>query len=660
VVAGPCPGARSQQGDTGITSDKAPAGRTVFHKVGRGDVTVTIIERGTLEAVQSTPIKAKLGDVGPASPASSIKWIVPDGSFVKKGVKLVELDDSPLRDKIRVHEIDVAKAKMDWQYATKDRDLALAEIKHDLDDAADNVELAEIDLKEAEEAQRPRMEIRLRQAKRALELAKLRGETRKNRAESMVGPSKAALDAVTARLEDLKQQLAQYTLTAPQDGLATYYVSEQARFGIGRQSVVAEGEPVQENQILMTLPDLRRMQVVVKVHESLVRWLRPARPGAKPDQRQAARIVVDAFPAQAITGRVQAVSPTPGQADFWASDVKTYPVTIALDQENDGGVLKPGMSAEVSIPVAEKRGVLRVPIQSVLRSRGKSSCFVQKEGSADERQVTIGLIGDTFVEILDGLNEGESVALNPRAFQRPTPKTPERQEGSLVPGPRDVVVRAVKPPEEEGGGRQARIPKYGLTSADLSRIQQTVPGLAAAAPSRIISSTIRIPASPLKHEARVIATTSDFGAIHSLDELLTDADARFLADLDPDSATRPAVLGAKVAEELFPAEDPLGKTILMDGTAGAFRVVGVLGERPPGKDKWNVNSDVYIPLASGRRLFGERLVFRKPGAFRAEIVDLHEILLRTEERDQAAPAAAVVRALLEESHDKDDWIVVTR
>ena len=55
---------------------------------------------------------------------------------------------------------------------------------------------------------------------------------------------------------------------------------------------------------------------------------------------------------------------------------------------------------------------------------------------------------------------------------------------------------------------------------------------------------------------------------------------------------------------------------------------------------------------------GERLVSRRPGAFRAEMVELHEILFRTETADQAEPAAAVVRALLEESHDKDDWSVV--
>src|SRR5207302_676820 len=131
-----------------------------------------------------------------------------------------------------------------------------------------------------------------------------------------VVPAKAALEAEQTRLAELKEQLAHCILTAPKDGLAVYNVPEQARWGIGRSGSIAVGEAVREGQVLITLPDLSRFQVVAKIHDSLVGRLRPVQGRFKPDTAQQAKIVVDAFANKVLRGHVQSVASKADSGDF--------------------------------------------------------------------------------------------------------------------------------------------------------------------------------------------------------------------------------------------------------------------------------------------------------------------------------------------------------
>jgi multidrug efflux pump subunit AcrA (membrane-fusion protein) len=636
-------------------NDKAVAGRDVFHEVGRGDVVVSIVERGVLEAAQNTPLKCRLPARERGSTAASTikKLFVEDGEEVKKGAKLVQLDDGFLRERIQAQEVVVAEKKALLERANKERDLAVAQDRLAVESAVDNVELAELDLKDAPADQKRKMEVRLRQARRALEASKLSAETRKANAEEAIVPRKKALEAAAAQFAELTQQLAQCELTAPHDGIAVFAVGEQGRFGLGNARVIAEGEPVLEGQILLSVADTRQMRLVTNVHEALIHHLAPAGAGGRPPMAPGAKIVVDAF-RKTIDGHVQAISTIAKPPDWFSSDVKVYPVTIALEEQNKGGQLKPGMSAEVTIRVQERKDVLRVPVQAVARTRGRTVVYVKTEKGVEERELQLGAMNDLFAEVVSGLKEHEQVSLDPQAFKLLRGKdAAPREEGAAPRRAREIVVRGVRP--DRDSPRAARIERYGLAEADLRRIEAVVPGVESVVPARFAPATFRVSGSHRSHVGRLVATTAGYAKLHDLARLLGDEDHRFLADSDADRLGQVAVLGSAVAQRLFPAEDPLGRTITVGATC--FRVVGVLAMRPPVKGPAVPDNDVYVPLESVRRMMGTRTVFRQPGAFRAEEVDVHEAIVTVSDGRQVEPAIAVIRAQLERMHPEGNFVV---
>src|SRR5262249_21710460 len=95
-----------------------------------------------------------------------------------------------------------------------------------------------------------------------------------------------------------------------------------------------------------------------------------------------------------------------------------------------------------------------------------------------------------------------------------------------------------------------------------------------------------------------------------------------------------------------------------------YKVVGVIKERIPtggsggSQAAEDYNSDVYIPLQTCNVRYGARFVFRKPGSFSAEQVELSQVTLTVENMDAVRPTGQVVRDLLENTTPhprKDDW-----
>jgi RND family efflux transporter MFP subunit len=450
----------------------APAADLVTAKVERGDVARTVTERGSLEAVEKTDIICRARAAKPDQPATVIKWVIDDGTRVKKGDLLIELDDSALQERIKEQEIRIAQRDRELNGRTNGKHVD--PLPRAVWDAQQRVEGAEADKqsgKERDDLQRRKLELTLQQTKRALELVKLRSagkspdearltrelaegeveladlelkaflvdaparerqredrlrqarhELDEARVRSFVASTEqdvrdkanaVALDQERRRLEELKDELAHCRITAPGDGFVVYYVPEQTRFG-GPAALVAQGEPVREGQKLLSVVDTSRMQVATRFSESVVSLLRGDAPG-QPGQPAAVR--VDAYPDRRYTGHVQSISTVAARADALRSDVKVYPAVVALDGPAEG--LKPGMSATVTVKVAERTNVLRVPVQAVVRDGPRSVCYALAPGGPEKREVTVGLVSEKFVEVRAGLQEGESVVMNPGVLRRP-------------------------------------------------------------------------------------------------------------------------------------------------------------------------------------------------------------------------------------------------
>jgi Cu(I)/Ag(I) efflux system membrane fusion protein len=120
---------------------------------------------------------------------------------------------------------------------------------------------------------------------------------------------------------------------------------------------------------------------------------------------QPANIRINAYPGEVFSGRIAYVYPTLNAA------TRTVPVRIEL--ANPKGRLKPAMFADVDIPVASATQVVTVPNSAVIDSGSKQVVIVQLgEGRFDPRPVKLGQRGSDFVQVLEGVKEGEPVVVS--------------------------------------------------------------------------------------------------------------------------------------------------------------------------------------------------------------------------------------------------------
>ncbi len=147
------------------------------------------------------------------------------------------------------------------------------------------------------------------------------------------------------------------------------------------------------------------MQVKTSVHESVLDQIRP-------DLR--ALIRVDAFPDRVYQGTVKSVAVLPDQGGWFSPDTKVYKTIVTIDEEVEQ--LKPGMTAVVEIDVDRLTDVLTLPIQAIVQVAKHTYCFVDVAGTPERRTVTLGRTNDKFIQVTEGLNEGDRVVLNPMAI----------------------------------------------------------------------------------------------------------------------------------------------------------------------------------------------------------------------------------------------------
>ena len=244
------------------------------------------------------------------------------------------------------------------------------------------------------------------EAKRELDRTKARTRSMLAQAEAKLLSAKSRYELQAARKQKSEDQIAACLIKAPAPGLVVYASSSDVfmRRGGGSSRRIAEGETVYERQKIITLPDTAAMIVEIAVHEAEVDKVRPG---------QRAAITLDPFPDQEFKGEVLKVAQLPDASrGFLNPDLKVYTTQVLIEGTYD--YLKPGMSAKVEILVEHLTDVIIVPVTVVANRQGKKVCFVvSSDGSSEERVVKTGAFDDTFVQIVEGLEEGEKVMLNP-------------------------------------------------------------------------------------------------------------------------------------------------------------------------------------------------------------------------------------------------------
>ena len=381
-----------------------------FAATTRGDLTAAVVARGVVEPVDYADLLCKVKARGKENAAAAtIKWVIDDGSMVKKGDRLLVLDDSALRAQFKAAAAKVKEADDALEMATEKVRLVQKENAVEVRLAEIDIKLAEIELKDLP-AGKPKeaAQLKVEQAKLKLERATAQAKAQLAQAEAEKRARATAKEVEVERQGAVEAELKQCVLLAPLDGIAVYHTSLAGRFG-GGLAPVAAGANVREGQKLVRVVGLKQFAIATRVHESLIATVRVG---------QAVQVRVDAFPDKLLRGKVTHVSAVAVAADWAAADIKVYPVTLSI--EDAPGGLKPDMTAEVRIATGEHKGVLQVPRTAVLGAGRGRVCFVKSGPELLERKVVVGASNATAVEIKDGLKEGDLVVTDlPALLVRP-------------------------------------------------------------------------------------------------------------------------------------------------------------------------------------------------------------------------------------------------
>jgi multidrug efflux pump subunit AcrA (membrane-fusion protein) len=408
------------------TMSSEKIGPQLTHTITRGDLVVTVIEQGLVESAENTEIKCKVRG------RNAVLWIIESGTIVDAGDELVRLDSLFIRE-----QIDERTKYANWSQSAADhssgrlakailavpeyeqgryvadlmkqeKDLVIAEAR--LRSAKDKLShaavmakseyISELMVEEKEFAvSQAELSVKLKHA----ELEVLKRFTGKEELQTLKGNLKAVkarhdanverADADASRRKRAMDEVEHCVVTAERGGLVIH--PNAAKWETGP---IAEGTNVYKDQVLLLMPDLSNMQVKVGIHESLVDRVKEGLP---------ARVTL---PDRTLTGTVSSVASVTRPASWWTGNEVTYDTLIALPSEPG---LKPGMSAEVEVIIAEYKNVLLIPVAAVVESDDSHFCWVKTAGGIERRTLKLGDSNTIFTIVKKGLQEGDEVVLSP-------------------------------------------------------------------------------------------------------------------------------------------------------------------------------------------------------------------------------------------------------
>lgn len=368
----------------------APAMKTVVVK--RGDIVAAVSATGSIVPVQSVNIGSKItGNIS--------EMRVEENQMVKEGDILCILDDSRLQAQVRA-----ARAQLNRSLANLAQLEAGSRPQEVLRDenSARRAELKMLNAKANLERRRQLMDIGAisRQDFDAAELEYTTAEadyqsavqqlsmTQEGTRTEQIEMARAQVAQDQASLENEEASLRETVIRAPMSGVV-----------VGKP--MPKGQTVQVStstaQVIMQLADLSKMQVEALVDETDIGRIQVG---------QDATFTVDAYPGKEFAGKVVRIS----SAATTQQNVVFYTVTIVVD--NQQGLLKPSMTARVVIQTGRVENVLMVPNNAVRDRNGVKTVQILRDGNTVQQKVKIGMNNDEYVEITEGLQEGDVVIVS--------------------------------------------------------------------------------------------------------------------------------------------------------------------------------------------------------------------------------------------------------
>ena len=470
--------------------DDSANAATIFAKVIEGPLVININEAGSIKPREQIIIKSDLEG------RSTILFLVPEGTRVRKGDTLVELDTASLEERRISQDITVQNNESSMINARENLDIVENQ-------ALSNIELAELklrfakeDLEKYREGEYPRKlnvangDITISEEK--LQRAKDKYEwSQKLFAEGFISETELKSDELSWKSAELdlknmrgglellekytyKREIAQLESDVWQNEMSLNRTKARANSDIVSAQVHLRAREMEYNRSADWLKKLEEQIVKARIiapMDGLViyatsaqnRWgnQEPLAEGQEVRERQEliflptadtfiaeinmhesnlkkvypglpVRVKVDAVPGVVFKGEVAKISPLPDAQQMWANPDLKVYKTL-INIEGGGDVLKSGMNCKAEIIIEQYDNTLYLPVQSVARVDKIPNVWLKTPAGIIQTKVEIGLDNNSFVRIISGLKAGDDVMLKPPLSSSVSAESTETLDDVVIP-----------------------------------------------------------------------------------------------------------------------------------------------------------------------------------------------------------------------------------
>jgi RND family efflux transporter MFP subunit len=422
-----------------FTPASAKTDDSVLARVKKGDFKVVVTSAGELRAKKFVQVQGPLNMQQADIYQTKISTLVPEGTVVKEGDVVAELDRSGIAAKLSEVSLALQKAEAQLTQAQLDSTLNLSTAREDMKTMELSLEEKRLAKEQAafeSPSVKRQVEIDYEKVVRQLAQAKVNYKTKTEQAIAKMAEVGADVQRQRNKLKSVQEVLGAFTIKAPSPGMVIYVKEWNGKKkGIGSQ--VSAWDPT-----VATLPDLGQMESLTYVNEIDVR---------KVAAGQKVMISLDSDPTKKLPGTVVAVANVGEQRPN--ADAKVFEVKILLAQADT--TLRPGMTTSNAVETNTIKNALFVPLEAVA-VEGTTPYVYKRDGArVTKQQVETGLANDNEIVIAKGLEKDDRVFLTPPADKdkiemKTLPGAKPGTGGVPQPGPADTASTAkpvpVKPP----------------------------------------------------------------------------------------------------------------------------------------------------------------------------------------------------------------------
>ena len=380
-----------------LARDKSTAESTLVGTVKRGDFKVTVTTSGELRAPKFVQVTLPQNAMQAQVFNLKIATLVPEGTVVKAGDLVAEVDRSPLATKQTEVSLSLQKAEAVHEQAMLDSTMKLGKAREDMKTMELSLEekkIAKDQAKYEAPSVKRQAELDYEKSERALAQAKIDYKTQTEQAQAKMREVGADRDRQKNLLKSIMDVMAGMTITAPAPGMVIY-VKEWS----GKKKTVGSSVNPWEPAVA-TLPDLSIMESLTYVNEIDVRKLRVG---------QVVKVSLDADPSKELVGTVKQVANVGEQRPN--ADAKVFEVVVNIEKPDTS--LRPGMTTGNQVETQALKDVLYIPLDALVVENGIPVVFKQDGARVIKQEVATGAMNDDEVVIVKGLAEGETVLLSP-------------------------------------------------------------------------------------------------------------------------------------------------------------------------------------------------------------------------------------------------------